>query len=66
MKDEPHTLNPQPKTLRFVVEITRSFKPTYEQQIQHLIAAHINGLTNKTMSDAVRHDPSDVYQRVIF
>ena len=29
------------ETERFVVEITRSFKPSYEQQLQHMIGTHM-------------------------
>jgi len=35
------------ETERFVVEITRSFKPSYEQQLQHIIASLMDTLTKE-------------------
>jgi hypothetical protein len=41
------------ETERFVVEITRSFKPSYEQQLQHIIGSLMDLLTKEDPSKPV-------------
>lgn len=41
------------ETERFVVEITRSFKPTYEPQLQHLIVGHVDTLSSRDLGENV-------------
>ena len=38
------------ETERFVVEITRSFKPSWEQQLQHIISACMDSMTSLNLS----------------
>ena len=44
------------ETERFVVEITRSFKPTYEQQLQHIIGSLMDSLAKEDPSKPVTAD----------
>jgi hypothetical protein len=41
------------ETERFVVEITRSFKPTQEQQLHHLVSALLESVQRRELSDDV-------------
>ena len=44
------------ETERFVVEITRSFKPSYEQQLQHIIGFLMDSLTREDLAKPVSAD----------
>jgi len=51
------------ETERFVVEITRSFKPTFEQQLQHMVAAHISTLTDKDVAAPVPAELAEAIEK---
>ncbi len=47
------------ETERFVVEITRSFKPSYEQQLQNVLAAHVDAISARDLGANVAAEDAE-------